>query len=387
MSRPCLRERLWLWGMPVNALQRTEAFGGLGFADSSLDTEQAMARTGVTNVLLAGGLPLTAATLASMPSARRILAKDSLHRGVPDGGNRLDPDAATGSRELWLSSGALALTAPDSFEVMDGAESPQLVAIAPSSIDQGESGEPGSPTPGPAGDALAIDLCDGTVAGRAAADLGHDQASHGDSGRGGHGHDHGGGAVDLPILIGGIGGFVLAGLVAIVRAYRSGRSFSGGLVLWCVPIFTVALIFVAVFGPDCEVGDAPVTFDPLLLHGIVLSFFATTIFAAFAVCSSVWVGKGATFCATAALFLLGLWRGGSSNVAETAAWTETYPADAGGGLWSFVPDFQIFWVGDLAYTPEVVPDAVFVTRAGLYAVAFAVTFLAIGALSLRHRSL
>ncbi len=224
-------------------------------------------------------------------------------------------------------------------------------------------------------------------AARAAADLGHDHASHGDSGRGGHGHDHGGGAVDLPILIGGIGGFVLAGLVAIVRAYRSGRSFAGGLVLWCVPIFTVALIFVAVFGPDCEVGDAPVTFDPLLLHGIVLSFFATTIFAAFAVCSSVWVGKGATFCATAALFLLGLWRGGSSNVAETAAGTETYPADAGGGLWSFVPDFQIFWVGDLAYTPEVVPDAVFVTRAGLYAVAFAVTFLAIGALSLRHRSL
>ena len=87
-----LRDRLWLWGMPVNALQETEAFRGLGFAPSSLDTEQAIARTGIANVLLAGGLPLERATLDAMPSARRLIAKSSLHRGAADGTNRLDGD-------------------------------------------------------------------------------------------------------------------------------------------------------------------------------------------------------------------------------------------------------------------------------------------------------
>ena len=86
MSGPRLRDRLWLWGMKVNALQETAEYRTLGFADSTLDTEQAIHRTGITNVLMAGGLVLDRATLASMPSARRIIAKSALHRhseGVP----------------------------------------------------------------------------------------------------------------------------------------------------------------------------------------------------------------------------------------------------------------------------------------------------------------
>jgi hypothetical protein len=90
-----LRDRLWLWGMKVNALQQTAAFGSLGFADSTMDTETAIRRTGITSVLLAGGLPLSAETLASIPSARRLIAKDSLHRATPDGGSVLDPAACT----------------------------------------------------------------------------------------------------------------------------------------------------------------------------------------------------------------------------------------------------------------------------------------------------
>jgi hypothetical protein len=92
MSEVRLRDRLWLWGMKVNALQQTEAFGSLGFGASTMTTQDAVVRTGITNVLMAGGLALDRETLASMPSARRIIAKWSLHTGADDGGTRLDLD-------------------------------------------------------------------------------------------------------------------------------------------------------------------------------------------------------------------------------------------------------------------------------------------------------
>lgn len=92
MSTLTIRDRLWLWGMMVNALQETETFGGLGFGESTMTTEQAIDRTGIRNVLLAGGLALDRPTLASMPSARRVIAKHSLHGHDEHGEPRLDLD-------------------------------------------------------------------------------------------------------------------------------------------------------------------------------------------------------------------------------------------------------------------------------------------------------
>lgn len=100
MTERRLRDRLWLWGMKVNALQETDEYRGLGFTPSTMDTEQAIARTGIANVLLAGGLSLDRATLDSMPSARRLIAKNALHRHGKDGQNHLAPEAcATALRE------------------------------------------------------------------------------------------------------------------------------------------------------------------------------------------------------------------------------------------------------------------------------------------------
>ena len=92
MPETHLRDRLWLWGMKVNALQETDAYRPLGFATSTIDTEQAIARTGIANVLMAGGLPLDQPTLDSMPSARRIIAKNALHRQSADGQHYVDPE-------------------------------------------------------------------------------------------------------------------------------------------------------------------------------------------------------------------------------------------------------------------------------------------------------
>lgn len=72
-----VRDRLWLWGMRVNVLQT----GGYPkFARSTMSTEDAIRRTGIANVLMAGGLPLTRESLDAMPSARRVICKESLHR-------------------------------------------------------------------------------------------------------------------------------------------------------------------------------------------------------------------------------------------------------------------------------------------------------------------
>jgi hypothetical protein len=85
-----VRDRLWLWGMRVNVLQT----GGYPkFARSTMSTEEAIRRTGITNVLVAGGLPLTRESLDAMPSARRLICKASLHRLEA---GRLVPDVESG---------------------------------------------------------------------------------------------------------------------------------------------------------------------------------------------------------------------------------------------------------------------------------------------------
>ena len=79
-----IRDRLWIWGMQVNALQQTGSFGKLGFDDSTLTVEQAIEQTGIKNVYMAGGLEINEESLAAMPSAGRIVCKWSLHTELDD---------------------------------------------------------------------------------------------------------------------------------------------------------------------------------------------------------------------------------------------------------------------------------------------------------------
>ena len=77
MHKQTVRDRIWLWGMKVNVLQEAASWGDLG--DSTMTVEDAIGRTGVTNVIMAGELPINQQSLDSMPSARRIVCKWSLH--------------------------------------------------------------------------------------------------------------------------------------------------------------------------------------------------------------------------------------------------------------------------------------------------------------------
>ena len=98
-------DRLWLWGMKVNALQDTDAYGSLGFAESKWNTEGALQRTGIRNVYMAGGLEIDEESLAAMPSAKRIVCKWALHTHHAD--NRLELDF-DGAAERLLAAKRLA---------------------------------------------------------------------------------------------------------------------------------------------------------------------------------------------------------------------------------------------------------------------------------------
>ena len=91
MDSDTIRDRVWLWGMPVNVLQEDDNFGKLGFARSTMTVEDAIARTGVTNIVLAGGFPISAESLASVPSAGRMIAKCSVH-ATRDGRPEMDEE-------------------------------------------------------------------------------------------------------------------------------------------------------------------------------------------------------------------------------------------------------------------------------------------------------
>lgn len=90
MQQQTIRDRLWLWGMKVNALQETNNYGKLGFGKSTMTVEQAIERTGIYNVFIAGHLPIDQTSLELMPSAKRIICKTGLHHSAA--GNVLNYD-------------------------------------------------------------------------------------------------------------------------------------------------------------------------------------------------------------------------------------------------------------------------------------------------------
>jgi len=73
-----LRDRCWLWGMKPNVLQESMPVIRQ-YGESHVIVEDIIHRTGITNVILAGGLPIGDESLVMMPSARRIICKWSLH--------------------------------------------------------------------------------------------------------------------------------------------------------------------------------------------------------------------------------------------------------------------------------------------------------------------
>ena len=79
-----VRDRLWLWGMPVNALQGIGEYSNLGWAESKITANEAIERTGIRNVFLAGGFEINQASMDSIGGARRVVCKWSIHAHADD---------------------------------------------------------------------------------------------------------------------------------------------------------------------------------------------------------------------------------------------------------------------------------------------------------------
>ena len=132
MDSLTVRDHLWLWGMQVNLLQ---SGGSYAFSDetSTLTTQQAIERTGIRNVLIAGGLPLTKETMTQLPAAKRIIAKWGMHRQV-DGKMQVDYqralDAMLQAKELAAADPRIEAYLLDDFSTgtVEGGVTPQHLA-------------------------------------------------------------------------------------------------------------------------------------------------------------------------------------------------------------------------------------------------------------------
>ncbi len=132
MSSLTLRDHLWLWGMKVNVLQEMRAYP-FWEETSTLTTQQAIERTGIRNVLIAGHLPLTKETMTQLPAARRIIAKWGMHETV-DGTHRVAYERAFNAllqaKELAAEDPRIESFLLDDFSTgtVDGGVTPQHLA-------------------------------------------------------------------------------------------------------------------------------------------------------------------------------------------------------------------------------------------------------------------
>lgn len=132
MSSLTLRDHLWLWGMKVNILQELKAYP-FWEETSTLTTQQAIERTGIRNVLIAGGLPLTKESIDPLPAAKLIIAKWGMHKAV-DGKAQIDYqmalDALLQAKELAAEDPRIEAFLLDDFSTgtVDAGVTPQHLA-------------------------------------------------------------------------------------------------------------------------------------------------------------------------------------------------------------------------------------------------------------------
>ncbi|MCZ6794300.1 MAG: hypothetical protein O7J95_11875 [Planctomycetota bacterium] len=184
---------------------------------------------------------------------------------------------------------------------------------------------------------------------------------------------HPGLSVDWPVLVGGPGAVLLALLVAGLRNFLGGHSFSSSSIGLSAVFLSAGVLLAACFDPGWAPQALAGGFDPRLVAAALLSFLALVVLGGFAVSVSVWIGRGGTFALTAALFVAGL------------SLTSLSPAARLGLL--VVPEFQFFWIGELFYLPEGELPAGHLASCAGYAAGYVVFYLALGSWGFRHKGL
>lgn len=186
-----------------------------------------------------------------------------------------------------------------------------------------------------------------------------------------HSHHAHSRAVDAPVLVGGLGALLVALLGAGALNWRGGRSFSASVSLLSVLTLSVAFLLAAAFDAEWHPQPFGAGFEPLIIGAAGVSLLALSIVAAFAVTASVWIGRGGAFVLTALLLLGGLWVGSLPPLWRRLLW--------------IVPDFRLFWTGEVFYLQEPGWSAAYLGSCAVYAAAYAAAYLAVGCLALRWK--
>ena len=150
---------------------------------------------------------------------------------------------------------------------------------------------------------------------------------------------------DWPVIAFGLGGILLATVVATAANYFFGKPFGGAWTLWLAIIMPLALLAASPFDHAFAVEPTGELFDPRQWLASFMIFQATTIFAAVAVAASTRLGQAATLTAILVVFFLGL----ASDYAFGRRAADA--AEAGQTTWATfayagVPNLQFLWLGD-----------------------------------------
>lgn len=179
--------------------------------------------------------------------------------------------------------------------------------------------------------------------------------------------------VDWPVLIGGGGGLGAAIVLATLRWARRERSFSASVLGFSVAGLSAGFLLAGFLGPQGSPQPFGRGFDLVIPGAALLAFLALAVLGAFAVSVSVWTGRGGTLVLTAVVFVLGLRVG---ELPET--WRR---------LLFFLPDFRLFWAGELFYRDAAGLPLAYLLLAALEALAYVTGFLALGMWALSRRGL
>lgn len=172
---------------------------------------------------------------------------------------------------------------------------------------------------------------------------------------------------------------VLLALAWGVRASLRGRAFQPaalGAATWLLPIAYLGGLFI---DRGVRLG-APDAIDGVALTAAALATLAAIAFAALGTCLATRLAPAAAAALTLVGFVLG------SLVQPAAGATTTAGSVAAGALALVVPDLQLFWIADAAYTGAIVPLD-YVLGVTAYAALYVVGALGVGGWLLGGREL
>jgi hypothetical protein len=171
---------------------------------------------------------------------------------------------------------------------------------------------------------------------------------------------------DVPVLVGGFGGAFAGVVLALIVSLRTSRPFSAVAVKTGAATLLAGTLFAAVFDPGWHLQALGRGFDPLLPRAVLAVFLGLVVISSVALLLGTFLRRG-TLLGTILVFLAGLVLGGADR-----PWL------------LFIPDLQLFWIGDAYYRPQPSLPAEYLLSAAGYALSYSLVCLMVGVWRLRR---